>query len=406
MISVITPTHNPKYLPELYASLLTQTYKDWEWVIFASDGVDCTFADKRVRVIRNHTQSTSVGFLKNQAFAHGNGDILAEVDHDDVLTPDCLEEVAKAYAADTSVGFVYSNNAKLADSFVPYNKDCGWEHRMFDWKGKSYYEMVGFEPDAAGFSFIWYSPDHIRTWRKDVYLKLGGHNPALTVLDDQDLMIRTYLATKVKFIDKCLYLYRITGENTWIKNNALIQTETVQIYNKYAYQLAERQAELMGLMKVDLGGGLFKAPGYTSIDQEGGDITADLSKGIPLPDFSVGVLRAHDFIEHVPDKMKLMSECWRVLSDGGWLMISVPSTDGRGAFQDPTHVSYWNENCFWYWTRKEQAQFIRNTKIRFQEFRLETIYPAQYHVDNKIPYVVAYLRAIKSARRRPHPIKI
>ena len=27
-----------------------------------------------------------------------------------------------------------------------------------------------------------------------------------------------------------------------------------------------------------------------------------------------------------------------------------PSTDGRGAFQDPTHVSFYNENSFWYFT--------------------------------------------------------
>ncbi len=30
--------------------------------------------------------------------------------------------------------------------------------------------------------------------------------------------------------------------------------------------------------------------------------------------------------------------------------ILVPSTDGRGAFQDPTHVSFWNINSFMYYS--------------------------------------------------------
>jgi hypothetical protein len=97
-----------------------------------------------------------------------------------------------------------------------------------------------------------------------------------------------------------------------------------------------------------------------------------------------------------------MEEAYRVLADGGWLMISVPSTDGRGAFQDPTHISYWNENSFWYWTRKEIAKYIYNDYVRFQEFRLETIFPTDWHREHNIPYTVAYLAAIKSDKRRPH----
>ncbi len=32
------------------------------------------------------------------------------------------------------------------------------------------------------------------------------------------------------------------------------------------------------------------------------------------------------------------------LYDEGWFLSQTPSTDGRGAFQDPTHVSMWNSN--------------------------------------------------------------
>lgn len=50
-----------------------------------------------------------------------------------------------------------------------------------------------------------------------------------------------------------------------------------------------------------------------------------------------------------------MNEAWRVLGHKGLLEVWVPSTDGRGAFQDPTHVSFWNQNSFAYYSKKGYA---------------------------------------------------
>jgi glycosyltransferase involved in cell wall biosynthesis len=401
LLSIITPTHNPKYIGELWESIKKQTYKDWEWVIVTNNGAKVDIQDERVRVIECPFKSKSVGALKNYAFSQGRGDILVEVDHDDLLTPDCLEEISRAFE-DEEIGFVYSNNAKLSKDFVPYNPEFGWDYKKY----KEHIEMVSFEPSAASLAYVWFAPDHVRAWRKTVYQELGGHNSDLDVLDDHELLIRTYLKTKFKWIDKCLYLYRITGDNTWLERNAKIQSGTVELCNQYLYQLAERDAELKGLEKIDLGGGFDCPKGYKSVDLKNADIIADLNESIPLPDNSVGVIRAWDILEHLKDKQKIMSEIHRVLADGGWLLVGVPSTDGRGAFQDPTHVSYWNENSFWYWTRKEQAKYIYNDKVRFQVFRNDTVFPNEWCKEHDIPYVIANLRAIKSKARRPNLITI
>ena len=118
-----------------------------------------------------------------------------------------------------------------------------------------------------------------------------------------------------------LYIYRITGDNTYLERNAAIQTKTVELQRQYAYQLAERDADLNGLLKVDIGGGLFPKPGYMTIDQEGADITCDLNEGIPLPDNSVGVINASHVIEHLRDPIKTMREIHRVLAHGGWASL-------------------------------------------------------------------------------------
>jgi predicted SAM-dependent methyltransferase len=138
------------------------------------------------------------------------------------------------------------------------------------------------------------------------------------------------------------------------------------------------------------------------MDIDGGaDILCDLNDGIPLEDNSAGVINASHVIEHLKDPIKTMREIHRVLADGGWAFIQVPSTDGRGAWQDPTHVSFWNKHSFWYYTRADKARYIRNSTIRFQEFRNEDT-----TWDDGVVVTDCWLAAIKSDARRPHPVTI
>jgi glycosyltransferase involved in cell wall biosynthesis len=404
--SIITPTHlKNSFLDELYDSLVSQTYTDWEWIVYLNGDASKKDIpakirlDSRVEIFESEFQNTNVGFNKNKAFHLGKGDVLVEIDHDDMLTEDCLEELNKAYQ-DEEVGFVFSDSAILhmKDVFQPYNSIYGWSHKTYNWKGMELFSMDSFEPSSKSMAFIWYAPDHVRSWRKSVYVELGGHDPSYDICDDHELMIRTYLKTKMVHIPKVLYIYRITGNNTWLERNEKIQTTTMELFNKNIWDLSVREAKLRNLNVVELGGGINPKHGTDiNIDLEEGNLQHDLNNGIPLADNSVGVIYASHIIEHLHDKHKIMKEIHRVLADGGWAFIEVPSTDGRGAFQDPTHVSYWNENCFWYYTRADKAAFIRNKDIRFQAFRLDTIW-----WDNNIAITNAWLVAKKNEERRPH----
>jgi O-antigen biosynthesis protein len=103
----------------------------------------------------------------------------------------------------------------------------------------------------------------------------------------------------------------------------------------------------------DLGAAHARSDGYVGVDRRDGDdvdIIAELPAPLPLADGSAGVIRAVDFLEHVADKVALFNELYRLLAPGGFLLSQTPSTDGRGAFQDPTHVGFYNENSFWYFT--------------------------------------------------------
>jgi O-antigen biosynthesis protein len=418
LFSIITPEHSVKNFPfllELWESIQSQTYTNWEWILYTNNGckphqlpANIT-QDARVKVINQVEKNANIGFIKNQAFFAGSGDILVEADHDDILHPECLMELYKAYTNNPEVGFVYSDNImyNMKEPFVPYSPEFGWTSKVVQWRDAEFISMNTPEPTSQSLSFIWYAPDHVRSWKKSIYHELGGHNPAYSICDDHELMIRTYLHTTMFRIPKALYVYRITGNNTWLDRNKQIQQKTVELFHQYAMRLAEREAELRGLLLVDMGGGINQLPGYLTIDQIGADINCDLNHGIPLEDNSVGVLNASHVIEHLRDPIKTMREIHRVLAHGGWAFIEVPSTDGRGAWQDPTHVSYWNQNSFWYYTEANLAKYIRNTDIKFQSFRCETWFPNQWLKDNNIPVVTAWMCAIKpDGARRPHTQRI
>lgn len=404
--SIITPEHDPGNVPflvELYNTIQAQTYTNWEWVIYLNGNAtfECIPAEiksnPKVRLFKTDDPNKNIGFIKHQAFMLGKGDVLVEVDHDDLITPDCLEELYNAYQ-DPAIGFVYSDDAMLhmTDTFVPYDESQNWTWKPFEWQGQELVAMNSFEPSSHSIGYIWFAPDHVRSWRTSVYHAIGGHHSDYSICDDHELMIRTYLNTTMKRVPKVLYIYRITGNNTFIERNEAIQETTVQLFHQNIRRLAEKDASKQGLLCVDIGGGLNPVSGYITIDQrDTAHIQADLNKRFPLGDNTVGVLNASHILEHLDDPIHTMQEIHRVLAHGGWAFIEVPSTDGRGAFQDPTHVSFWNENSFWYYTNKNFAQYIGNETIRFQEYYKETVFPDEFSRQHNIPVTRVYLVAIK-----------
>lgn len=104
-------------------------------------------------------------------------------------------------------------------------------------------------------------------------------------------------------------------------------------------------------MNLNLGCSDAVLPGYTNVDitPVPGAIVADLRLPWPWADSSIAGIRAVDIIEHLPDKIHTMNELWRVLQPEAQALIVVPTTEGSGAWQDPTHVSFWNRRSFLYY---------------------------------------------------------
>jgi SAM-dependent methyltransferase len=160
-------------------------------------------------------------------------------------------------------------------------------------------------------------------------------------------------------------------------------------------QMQEKWSKDNNLRLIDLGGAINAPEGYESYDRHQADIIGDLNEMWALEDSSVGLLRAHDIIEHLKDPIHTMNEAYRVLAHGGVFDILVPSTDGQGAWCDPTHISFWNKRSFRYYTEKGMRAYIEpECSCKFQIVKLENIMMWE-----GIPYVQAQLIAIKDGMR-------
>lgn len=409
MISIITPSHKFTYIKELYETIIRQSHKEWEWIIVVNgDALVTEYNYTLPEEIRNNQQVKifeysgvkNIGALKRFACSKAIGDIIVEVDHDDMLFNNALDEVQKAFDEHPDVCFVYSNCARIDNEYHPYRWDAssGWKYRDVNFNGHIISEVISPEPLPQNITRIYFAPDHLRAWRTSDYWKIGGHNSEMKVADDHDLICRFYLHGKIFHINKCLYVYRIYGQNSWLENYDAVQSTQWGNYERYVWPIIEKWADDKCLQKIDLCGGIDKAKGYISYDRYDADLIGNLDENWKLTDNSVAIIRAHDAIEHLKNPIHTMNEAWRVLAHGGFFMIQVPSTEGLGAFSDPTHCSFWNIRSFRHYTEESMRRYLRNCKCRFQIMRLRNI----IKWDDKIPYVEAHLIAIKEDDPRFH----
>jgi len=227
LFSFFTCTFNTgiEKLTRLYDSIKAQTYTEWNWFILDDSPNDDTirlinsFKDARITVVKNVTVHGNIGFNKHNIAMMCTGDYLVEVDHDDELLPDCLEYLDMAFKAYPDAGFAYSRALELkGEKKIPIIYGEGWGFgegltcsEFVNGVKYTFSETPGVNPFSI--RTIYAQPNHVRCWKRKVYHEIGGHDVGLSVLDDMELIIRTFLATRMIQIPKVLYLqYEGDGE--------------------------------------------------------------------------------------------------------------------------------------------------------------------------------------------------
>ena len=268
LFSVFTCTFNTplKMFQRLYKSLRNQTYSNWNWFIL-DDSTDDKISkyvqkleDPRIVMVKNITNHGVIGFNKHTIASICDGDYLVEVDHDDELSSDCLEMLHKAFVEFPDTDFVYSYAIELiSGSPVDYGNNFAYgmgEYKNFVVDGKLYKHVALTAPvNALSVRGIYALPNHVRCWKSSFYHKIGGHNEDLSVMDDMDILVRTFLHGKMTLVPKVLYIQhegeenaakksRDKGDTTQSKRFFEIQRMNELLQQKYNEDIHRRVLEL------------------------------------------------------------------------------------------------------------------------------------------------------------------
>jgi glycosyltransferase involved in cell wall biosynthesis len=260
LVTVFTPAYKTgAKIRRPLESLLAQTYKDWEWVIMDDsddDGVTfkmlCEMAEKdyRIRVYRSDRNTGVIGHVKRDACMLGNGSILVELDHDDELTPFALDKVVQTYQKYPEVGFVYTDFSECFENGEPVIYGNGWgfgygSYRDEIYNGMQYKVVNAPNVNPKTIRHIVAAPNHIRSWRKKTYLEIGGHSNEIHVADDYEIMVRTFLNTRMARVPHMCYVqYRNEEGNTHRVRNQEIQRLVRYFSSWYDKRIHDRFVQL------------------------------------------------------------------------------------------------------------------------------------------------------------------
>ena len=135
-ISVAVPAYKtpPQFLREMIDSLRAQTYPNWELCIANGSPEDADMAeilkqyqekDQRIRCC-NLEENLGISENTNAALAMAGGEFVGLLDHDDLLAPNALYEIALALEKDRETDAVYTDEDKvtmnLDEHFQPHLK--------------------------------------------------------------------------------------------------------------------------------------------------------------------------------------------------------------------------------------------------------------------------------------------
>ncbi len=205
--SVLVPLYNTprEFLKEMIQSVLDQTYSNWELCLadgsdekhaYVQDICEKTVAnDGRVKY-RKLEKNLGISGNTNACIEISSGDYIALFDHDDLLHPAALYEVACAIR-DKGADFIYTDE----NTFHKTPRDAYCPNYKPD-----------FSPDLLrSYNYIC----HLTVFSRELMNRVGTFQSEYDGSQDYDMILRlTEKAAKIVHIPKILYYWRASAQST------------------------------------------------------------------------------------------------------------------------------------------------------------------------------------------------
>lgn len=210
-VSVCIPVYNgEKYITQAVASVLRQTYKDYELLIVDNHSTDHTlekvthFSDKKIRLIKN---DKNYGMFENWniCLRQARGEYIQMLCADDFLAPECLEGKVRILDRYQDVVMVF-NASNVVDAEGkrilkrrPFHKNLICDGQRMAKKSFRTGNIYG-EPSNVMF-------------RRKTAEKAGEFTDTLCYSSDWDYWIRLSMEGKTAYINRFFTSFRISGSS-------------------------------------------------------------------------------------------------------------------------------------------------------------------------------------------------
>lgn len=206
-ISVVVPAYRtPKaFLEQMMDSMLAQTYGNWELCIANGSPEDKEMEqvlkayaqrDSRIRY-KNLKENLGIAENTNAAFSMASGEFIGLMDHDDLLAPNALYEVALALERDSAADVVYTDEDKVTTELD--------EHFQPHLKPDFSLDLLRSNNYICHFFVV----------RRSVVEKVGGFRREFDGAQDYDFIFRCVeAAQKVAHVPEILYHWRTHKAST------------------------------------------------------------------------------------------------------------------------------------------------------------------------------------------------
>lgn len=211
LISVVMPVYNAeRFLSQAIKSVLSQTYKNFEYIIVDDCSTDNSYQiclkfkkkDSRIKLFKN-VKNMGVGFTLNQAISKSKGQYLARMDADDMMAPKRLTKQLSFLGVNTKVVCLGSWMKEIDED----NNIIG--KRITPLLSEQIYETMFF---AMGIQNPTLMINRKLVPKKFSWCKIDG------ILDDLDLLFRLLNYGKFANLNDYLMLYRIHNNNLSLSN--------------------------------------------------------------------------------------------------------------------------------------------------------------------------------------------
>lgn len=231
-ISVVMPVYNAqKYVGLAIESILSQTFKNFEFIIINDASTDETLSicekfakkDPRIRIITNK-KNLNIGDSLNVGIKAARAEYVARMDGDDISLPKRLDQQFRYLERNTNVAVV----------------GCGM--KVIDEVGKE----IGtrkYSSDSTKLkkSIFRYSPfAHPTTmFRKKAIIDAGLYSSAWSPTEDLHLWVRVGTKWDFSNLKNVLFKYRVYSDSQSNKNIRKVEMKVLKIrweaFTKYGY---------------------------------------------------------------------------------------------------------------------------------------------------------------------------